>query len=264
MYTKQIDNFSLSYKKEAYLEIKKIEEELKNQGFGDDESLDQCLDMLKKLRDTMINCSGYLESFMFEKRGGEPDEITVKWAEKVLHSLWKFEYSLLEMYVSYSPDPDALGKIIPVHVEFQPGMITVDIDTVMPHKKKAGLRSSSLLSYILDESFRFQIGTVADEYKLERAYIFIEHHTLKDTPEMIKRYPDSYDTNHLLVVISEYFLQHGAGPEFARIGKAVIEEERKFTRVKIAAPEKIKDLLHGEDGFFQWNLETTTDYTNKI
>lgn len=257
MYSETIENYSRKIWVEAHDAEQKIKEELKLSELKDDETLKQCLNLAEKLRETMCSCSSFMESFIDRKQDGTVDQTTVEWAEKTVKDLCQFEYALLNMYASYNPKKDATGEIIPIDVASAPGTITVDIGIAMPHKKNAGLKSSSALSYLLDESFRTQLEEVGDEARFECAYIFIEHHVNQKVQELRERDCDNYDCKHLIDLAAEYFLKYGDGPEYVRIGEAVVKDDHTFTRMRLVDPNFIVEYAVAGEGFFQWDKGVT-------
>lgn len=247
-----IDN----YRRQIWIESHEIEDEirkiLKEQGYEDQEALAMCLNFIRRLRETLCDSADFLGSFMDGKEFGEVSQRTVDWSEITLKDFYKLEYGLLDMHVSYTGDPDKVGDIIRTNMESAPGMVTIDLDIVLPHKKHSGLRSSSMLSLLLDESFRIQVGEVDEENKFERAYIIIELHENRSTEERIKRDCDNYDTKHLIDVAARHFLKHGDGPDYMRVCEAVIPDDHPFTRICIVSPEHLKDYGARENGFFHW------------
>lgn len=252
MYSETIEN----YKRQIWVESSEIEKQIKKElnipELSDSEDLKQCLSLISALRSALFNASGYLETFMAEKKTEKLEQETIEWAQNTLKSLCKFEYSLLAVHKKYTHDPDAAGKIIPVSVVREPGMFVIDIETEMPHRKSGYSKSSSMLSFLLDESFRVQLGEPVYDDKFERAFIFIEHHANRNIPERIERDCDNYDSKHLIDLSAQYFLKYGDGPDYVRHGEAVIKDDHSFTRIRLVEPEKMEDFLLKNEGFFQW------------
>ena len=248
MYSETIDNYSRKLLIEAYEAKEHIQKELKLRLADDADTLSQCLDLVEKLRETMCNCSGWLESFLDMKRAENFDENAVAWAEATIKSLCRFEFALLDMYKECRPNTE--GHIIPVRYGCRNNIVTIDIDFVMPHKKRAGYRSSSMLSFLLDEAFKTQIGEIPEQLKSDRAYIFIEHHIDHEAKIVQKRDCDNYDSKHLIDLAAQYFLKYGDGPDYVRYGEAVVEDSDSFTRICIVKPDLLTGYAAWKEGFF--------------
>ncbi|MGN0414424.1 MAG: hypothetical protein ACI4FX_02905 [Agathobacter sp.] len=257
MYSETIEN----YKRQIWVESNEIEKQIKQEldipELRSSEDLKQCLSLISALRSALFNASGYLETFMIEEKTEEQEQETIEWAQNTLKSLCKFEYLLLAIHKKYTHDPDAAGKIIPVSVEREPGMIIIDIDTDMPHKKDTCSKSSSMLSFLLDESFRVQLGEPEYDEKFERAFVFIEHHVNRDIPKRLERDCDNYDSKHLIDLAADYFLKYGDGPDYVRYGEAVLKDDHSFTRIRLVKPENLIDFLLKNEGFFQCDKVVT-------
>lgn len=257
MYSETIEN----YKRQIWEESNEIENQIKQEldipELRGSEDLKQCLTLISSLRSALFNASGYLETFMAERKTEKLEQETITWAQNTLKSLCKFEYSLLAVHKKYTHDPDAAGKIIPVSMEREPGMIVIDIETGMPHRRNGCSKSSSMLSFLLDESFRVQLEEPVYDDKFERAFVFIEHHANRDIPERLERDCDNYDSKHLIDLSAQYFLKYGDGPDYVRYGEAVIKDNHSFTRIRLVEPEKMTDFLLKNEGFFQWEKVVT-------
>lgn len=250
MYSETIDYYSKKVWAEAYEAKEKIKKELGLKNIEDADTLNQCIDLTTKLREASCDCAGWLESFVDMKQNGTFDKDAIEWAESTLKSLCRFEFALLDMYEECNPDPESIGKIIPVEWNMDDGIITINIDCSMPHKKNHKYRSSPTFSYLLDESFKKQIGEISDNIKTDKAFFFIEHHINRDTEELQKRDCDNYDTKHLIDLVAQYFLKYGDGPDYVRCGEAVIEDDHSYTRVCIVKPGEIGPYVGRKTGFF--------------
>lgn len=250
MYSETIDNYSRKLLIEAYEAKANIQKELKLKQMDGADTLSQCLDLVEKLRETMCDCSGWLESFIDMKQSELFDENAANWAKSTLKSLCRFEFALLDMYREYRPDQDMVGNLIPVRYDGLDGIITIDIEFVMPHKKRTGYRSSSMLSFLLDEAFKAQIGEIPEGLRTDKAYIFIEHHVNGNIGQFRKRDCDNYDTKHLIDLAAQYFLKYGDGPDYVRYGEAVIVDDHSFTRACIVRPDVLSRYIANNEGFF--------------
>lgn len=250
MYSETIDYYSKKIWAEAYEAKEKIKKELGLKNIEDADTLNQCIDLTTKLREASCDCAGWLESFVDMKQNGTFDKDAIEWAENTLKSLCRFEFALLDMYEECNPDPESIGKIIPVEWNMDDGIITINIECAMPHKKNHKYRSSPTFSYLLDESFKKQIGEIPDDIKIDKAFFFIEHHINRDTEELQKRDCDNYDTKHLIDLAAQYFLKYGDGPDYVRCGEAVIEDDHSCTKVCIVKPDEIGTYVGRETGFF--------------
>lgn len=250
MYSETIESYSRKVWAEAYDAKEKIKQELKLKQIEDEDTLAQCLGLIEKLRETMCNCSGWLESFLGLKAGDQMDQVSIEWAEATLKSLCRFEFALLDMYEECSPDPKAVSQIIPVTWEYEEGITTIDIEYAMPHKRNGGFRTCPTLAYLLDEAFKEKIGEVPEHMKTDKAYIFIEHHINRDIEELQKRDCDNYDTKHLIDLAARYYLKYGDGPDYVKYAQTVIEDDHYFTRICIVKPNAIDIYVDRKMGFF--------------
>lgn len=252
MYSETIENHKRKIWIESHETESKIKKELQEQDYKNNEALQKCLEFITQLRIVLCDSAEFLESYMNEEEYGEISKTTAEWAKRTLIDFCKLEYGFLDMNETYTGNPDEAGDLIKTDVKFNPGIILINLDIALPHKKHAGLKSSSMLSYLLDEAFKEQVGDTGEKTKFERAYIFIEHHANREIEELERRDCDNYDTKHLIDVIAKYFLKYGDGPDYVRLGEAVIPDDHSFTRAYVVEPEHLADFMSQQNGFFDW------------